>query len=403
MPLSRHFYALDEVQAALQYATTRNDRKETLFWCQELILSGHISEAISALFEAWLWQKGSFCLSWLTSAWLTLSSEECSEDDILLAAYQLTSYNCDHSLWSILCLSAMDHPPERVTPKTPSLCVSDEREQYMVRALFQGKAYSAWWMARQLPLERVWVLLQEYLESQLIDASYLISLKGYEKLLGYQTNEYDTIVQCLAVLSACLTPIQRTKSNKPLPTSIDCQTTLAEWAACIGTKKRRIYSIPVMCLYGMTKRGHLKWSQNTFKSLNDVESDLLGSPFWEEELDGYTKMIDGKIQWKSDDAKEDWYETFFPDDIPDEWTKLDKEKSHGDGILGPNESVTLLKYARIHLSKKSRLAWNYRTIIHTFLEGKAWDHPSSIISLFPMISVKIGILVPLRRRVRING
>lgn len=400
MPLSRHFYALDEVQVALQYATIRNDRKETLFWCQEMILSGYVSEAISALFEAWLWQKGSFCLAWLTSVWSTLSSEECSEDDILLAAYQLTSHERDHSLWNILCLTAMNHPPERVTPKTPSLCVLDEREQYMVRALFQGKAYSAWWMARQLNPNRLWSLLKEYLESQSVDVTYLIALQSYDKLLGYQTSEYDTIIQCLAVLSACLTPIQRTKSNKPLPPSIDCLTTLAEWAACIGTKKRRIYSIPVMCLYGMTKRGHLKWSQNTFKSLNDIESDLLGCPVWEEELDGYIKLVDGRIQWKSDDAKEDWYETFFPDDIPDEWTKADKEKSHGDGILAPTESVTLLKYARIHLSKKARMAWSYRPIIHTFLEGKSWDHPSSIVGLFSNAAMKIDLL-PLRRRVQI--
>jgi len=400
MPLSRHFYAIDEVQAALQYATTRTDRKETLFWCQEMILSGYVSEAISTLFEAWLWQKGAFCLSWLTSAWSTLSSEECSEQDILLAAYQLTSCERDHSLWSILVLTAMDHPPERVTPKTPFL-LSDEREQYMVRALFQGKAYSAWWMARQLDVERVWVILKEYLESQSVDATYLEALKGYDKLLGYQTNEYDTIVQCLAVLTACLNPIQRSKSNKPLPLSIDCQSTLNEWASCIGTKKRRIYPIPVMCLYGMTKRGHLKWSQNTLRSLNDIESDLVGSPCWEEELDGYIKMADGRIQWKSDDAREDWYETFFPDDIPDEWTKADKEKSHGDGILAPTETVTLLKYARIHLSKKSRLAWNHHRMIHKFLEGKVWDHPSSIVSLFPSVSMNKGILVPLRRRLRV--
>ena len=39
MPLSRHLYSLDEVQAALLYTTTRNSPTEALFWCQELILS----------------------------------------------------------------------------------------------------------------------------------------------------------------------------------------------------------------------------------------------------------------------------------------------------------------------------------------------------------------------------
>jgi len=388
MPLSRHFYALDEVQAALQYATTRNDKKETLFWCREMILSGCTSEAISTLFEAWVWQKGPFQLAWLTQAWSTLSSEECSEDDILLAACQLTSHERDHSLWNILCLTAANHPPERVTPKTPYR-PSEERERYLVRALFQGKAYSAWWMARQLQ-DRIWILLREYLESQSIDAAYLEALQNYEKLLGYRTSEYDVIVQCLAVLSACLSPAQRKKSETPL--SLECPS--IEWS--IGRKASRLYSIPVLCLYGMTKRGHLKWSQNTMKSLNEIESDLIGSPFWEEELDGYTTIVQDRIQWKSDDAREDWYETSFPDDIPDEWTKAEKEKSHGDGILGPTESMTMLKYARIHLSKQARLAWSSRPIVHKFLEGLAWNHPSFIVTLFPL-EIRSELLAPVRR------
>lgn len=386
MPLSRHFYALDEVQAALHYATTRNDKKESLFWCREMILSGCTSEAISTLFEAWLWQKGPFHLAWLLHAWSTLSSEECSEDDILVAACHLTSYERDHSLWNILCLTAANHPPERVTPKTPYY-PSDERELYLVRALFQGKAYSAWWMARQLG-DRVWIIIKEYLESQNMDSAHLGMLQNYEKLLGYRTNEYDVIVQCLAVLSACLTPAQRKKSEKPLLPYEE-----VEWS--IGRRNSRLYSIPVMCLYGMTKRGHLKWSQNTMKSLNEIETDLIGCPFWEEELDGYRKNGQS-IQWKSDDAREDWYETFFPDDIPDEWSKAEKEKSHGDGILGPHESVTMLKYARIHLSKQSRLAWNSRPIVHKFLEGLAWNHPSSIVTLFPL-EMNPVLLAPLRR------
>ena len=73
MPLSRHFYSLDEVQAALLHTNS-------LFWCQELILSGCIGEAISTLFQSWLWNTGPMQLQWLIDAWKTLALDEISEE-----------------------------------------------------------------------------------------------------------------------------------------------------------------------------------------------------------------------------------------------------------------------------------------------------------------------------------
>ena len=85
MPLSRHFYSLDEVQAALLYTTSRNNTSDALFWCQELILSGCVGEAISTLFQSWLWNTGPMRLQWLIDASKTLASEVLSEDDVILA------------------------------------------------------------------------------------------------------------------------------------------------------------------------------------------------------------------------------------------------------------------------------------------------------------------------------
>ena len=90
MPLSRHFYSLDEVQAALFYTTANNKSTEALFWGQELILSGCVGEAISTLFQSWLWNTGPMRLQWLVNAWKTLASEELSEDDVLLSTSHLS-------------------------------------------------------------------------------------------------------------------------------------------------------------------------------------------------------------------------------------------------------------------------------------------------------------------------
>ena len=413
MPLTRHFYALDEVYAALQYASTRNDRLETLFWCKELLLSQCVGETISTLFESWLWHKGPFQLQWLLGAWTTLAGEELSEDDILLAAYQLSAISYrhrDHSLWNILVLTAQGVEPERLTPKTPAMLPSsDERECYFVRALYQGKAYSAWWMSRRMTTDRVWELLAWYAtHCTKHGASYhtcFKALQSYEQLLGYRTDEYDTIVRCLAVLSLCLSPSQQVHSLSSLPSVIDATslTRLAEWKKVLGRKSYRVYSIPTACLYGITCRGRLSWRCSTVSQLH--ETYLIGCPFWEEAISEYA-LIDGLlIHWNSDPGEpsvEQFYDRYFPDDIPDEWTKAEKDRSHGDCLLDPRDTANLAKYARRFLSQCARLAWNSRPTVRAFLEQHHVKecHPTAITSLFPPITdTIIDWKTPLRRRV----
>ncbi len=42
---------------------------------------------------------------------------------------------------------------------------------------------------------------------------------------------------------------------------------------------------------------------------------------------------------KADEIREAFYDMYFPDDIPDEWSAKDREKSHGYGLLiGPNKA-----------------------------------------------------------------
>jgi hypothetical protein len=415
MPLTRHFYALDEVHTALQYASTRNDRLETLFWCKELLLSQCVGETISTLFESWLWHKGPFQLQWLLGAWATLAGEELSEDDVLLAAYQLSAISYrhrDHSLWNILVLTAQGAAPERLTPKTPAILPSsDDRECYFVRAVYQGKAYSAWWMSRWIAVDRVWELLGWYATHCTKHGApyhtYFKALQNYEQLLGYRTDEYDTIVRCLAVLSLCLSPSQQVQSLSSLPSAIDATslTRLAEWQERLGRKSYRVYSIPTACLYGTMGRGRIPWQSSTVSQLN--ETHLIGCPFWEEAISEYA-LIDGLlIHWNSDPGEpsvEQFYDRYFPDDLPDEWTKAEKERSHGDGLLAPHETVHLGKYARRFLSQCARLAWNVRPIVRIFLEQHPITecHPTAIVSLFLNLSLSdttVDWKTPLRRRV----
>jgi len=396
MPLSRHFYPLDDVHAALRYSTCSADPAKSVFWCQELLWSGCASEAISTLFESWLWQVGPFRLAWLCHAWNTLATEEITEDAIRLAAYQLGTLSAsqrDHSLWQILVLGTTADAPDHITRKTPTeLPSEDNKDIYFVRALYQGKARCAWWMAQYLTPDRVWKLLTWYVDTIITEecrSSYrtcLMALQQYEQLLGYRSDEYDIAVRCTAVLMMCLTALQQTESVRPMISALDGRVTgkLAEWSTLCGRREARVYSIPTGCLYGTTWRGKSRWSQHNRAQLHHVETYLIGCPFWEEAIADYGVIVNGHIQWRSEDDMEAFYEHYFPDDIPDEWTKEEKRKSHGDGMLGPEERVSLETYAARFLSLPSRLAWGCLRSIQTRLRGNAEMpcHPSSVIRTY---------------------
>jgi len=399
--LSRHFYEIDEVHAALQYTTNRNDCIETVFWCHELLRSGYVEETISTLFESWLWNKGPFCLSWLLHA-SALSNEELSEEDILLSVYQLSIVpytRRDNSVWRILVLTAMDAPPDRVTPNTPpELPSTNEKEIYMMRALYQGKAYSAWWISRHLETERVWELLRWYAvrhgRPSLLSCFDL--LEKYETLLGYRSDEYDVIIRCVAVLSTCLSPSQQEMSWKALPNTLDMriQQAVTEWDNELGRKSHRRYAIPTCCLYGKTRRGTMRWAQSTVQQLGELEEGLKRCNFWIEAMEPY--QTDNR--WISDDTRDAFYDTYFPDDIPDEWTKPEKQKSHGDGILGPKDTITLSKYSRCFLDSCARFAW-CTPAIQTFLEQKQGT-TLDVIHWFPPVKpIDSSQLRPVHRKV----
>jgi len=396
MILSRHLYALDEVQSALHESTTRNNVKETVFWCHELIQSGCASEAISTLFDAWIWQKGAFHLSWLLHAGSTMSSSELSETDILLSAYQhswIPYYKRDNSIFSLLALSST--LPERVTYKTPILPSTplSDIELYLLRALYQGKGHSAWWSARQIDPARLWELLTWYIIQY--GGEYTTSyqtcfqyLQEYENLLGFQTEEYDMIMRCIAVCACCLSVEQRKDSFGVLPKTLpdDITKSINEWTTASMISQRK-YPIPQGCLYGRTQRGHMKWAESTIPYLNSMENHLIGCPFWEEALSEYTVQSQVQhIQWKSYDAKEAFYDRYLPDDHPDEWKKADKAISHGDGIMGPRDSFRIEKYVRLYFSRRSRLAWNRVRDILATLEHVQGNHPQDLLTYLLQIN-----------------
>jgi hypothetical protein len=166
----------------------------------------------------------------------------------------------------------------------------DEKILYLYRALYQGKARSAWAISRQIP--NIWLILREYGSHLSPEYSVCFNiLEQYDTLLGYRTAEYDMAIQCLAVIMLCLSDKKRTSSFKKIavsPAAINIP---------IGRKAARQYTIPSLALYG-TQRGTTLCTQIS-NGLYDIEKAIKGCYFWDQALKKYQRG--GK--WVSDDAQ----------------------------------------------------------------------------------------------------
>jgi hypothetical protein len=203
-------------------------------------------------------------------------------------------------------------------------------------------------------------------------------LEHYEDLLGYKSDAYDTVILCVAVLMLCLSPAKRTHSFQQRP--------YQERSFCIpiGRKAARLYPIPSVALYG-TRRGATLCTQYHTNGLYDIEKGIKGCPFWDEALREYQRH--GK--WVSDDAMEAFYDRYFPDDIPDEWSQQDQLISHGQGVLRTGERLSLAKLGRIWFQAESRYAWGFYE--WTGIDRPGIDRPGTSRLDFQMIADNLNV------------
>lgn len=111
--------------------------------------------------------------------------------------------------------------------------------------------------------------------------------------------------------------------------------TWASWAPLIGTRKGRVYEIPTEALTPTTTRGALSTKYTNIGELRDpVPSLFEGCAWWRSQLEKIGATQDdetGAVVFPNDDVLEAFYAAHFPDDIPDEWSLEDQQKSHGRG------------------------------------------------------------------------
>lgn len=306
--LTRNLYREDEVEAALLWCLARGRAAESAFWATELFDSDLGTVVVKTVFRAWLWFYGIKEIEWFAAFAEMMKADELDVDLLMAAVLGLRKRDA-----SIVGLLAHGLRPEQPT--------------YYEDPWTRGKTRVAWGLcvAGEVP----WTSLHE--KGGLVQ-KLLTAETWFE---GLWDSEFMWPCRAAAVLLAVYPKATGSTQFRPIPPHI--QANLKEWSELKG-RARRVYAIPTACLYLITNRGrtHTVYDGTEAEIIGRLEPKLKGSTFWDriaEELGGWPSIR------RHDETRELFYEQFFPDDIPDEWSTADRAKSHGRGVLQPNTTA----------------------------------------------------------------
>ncbi len=356
--LTRHLYRYDEVKASLLYCIIIKRHEEAFFWCMELFDSFGGSDVLEVFIKAWI-----LCIGWTGFGFLKhFQGEEFDEEKLYTLLTTLIQYKeRDATVYGLLFKGALiKNQIDTVVPiSIPDwLSKFSEHEQYIWRAIKERKILLAWSMLHR---NWSWNLLEETAEPyqkevlQIIKESELFSQFEWER-------------KVLALLCLCSDKKQfQTVDLKEIPVSLFQKK--EEWAALEGRRKRRMFKISTEAILWGTRRSLEPNTQTNEGELLTILPTLAGSPYWEEVA---KTMGSWKHIRKVDEMKEAFYDMYFPDDIPDEWSKKDRELSHGYGMLiNGNKSIQQFKGWRCLLNKMPTLGLVSNTV-ETLLKYN-WD------------------------------
>ncbi len=286
MTLTKRLYRLDEVRAALLYGLKTRRIQESQFWLRELEESYYGSEARRILFVAWFLLVGLRRVQWLY-AWAL-------DGGTVEGRAQLAWQFCrieerDGSLWWNLCAGGVYGKGSWLIELWRGMCTTEDESFWQP-------------IVNKSTDERIDTILGELQED-------MRRFTPMARLTG------------LALVEIPLDPSTWSGLSSSVPQGIDLESESLTW-------QKRTFEIPVLCLYGMCWRG---MGADTTNMLNQLSlPDLLQSAYWKRCLDPFVE----NGSWKSDDALETFWDTYFPfqrGDIPDEWSAKEKCKSHGEG------------------------------------------------------------------------
>jgi hypothetical protein len=345
--LTKHLYRVDEVLSSLRWSIINHNIKETAFWTIELCESNFEQECLDMLESLWIYSIGFG--SWYSLRLIQLIYEEGSinqENMVEITCALAKRRICDSTIFHLLLRGATT--PLTWKPEFPHSKEYKTIKEGVEDCLKRGKLNEAWLLGRSMKVEEHWEMLEAM-------ASDLGRSEAIQIIKELRPCVYENLAASYVLVSlddlTWISSKERIENNIP----IEVLNLIEEWSVEKSMRKRRaIKPRPEAILY-LTDRS--EQSQYT-TSEPDIQLGLLEtlkqSEYWSCILEHY--MEDKK--WKSNEHQEKFYEIYFPNDIPDEWSLESREMSHGRGLGKSIEQArTRFIYHTLQRSKSLEL-WN---------------------------------------------
>ena len=320
--LTRHLYRIDEVKASCKYALIKKNYREALFWSMELIDTMMSDSLRDIMLTVWFLGVGR------SSYPLLLELLQADDENLLEFVGAFCSVERDASIYTLLALGSLDWKKQidRVVPMNVE-GIEDKETRCIARAIKQGKTLFAWTLLRCRWSADIWKLLLGYASTR--ERSVL------EALHEMKTHTWESRAAAVALLCDKVGG-----GWKAVRRYID-EKQVDEWSQLEGKRARRVYKIRAEAILYGTEKAEMPRSVTNIQEIREPLTALYGSPYWDvvaEEFGGWKPI------YKSDAGKETFYELYFPDDIPDEWSRDDQEKSHGLGLAFTDQTSAERKY-----------------------------------------------------------
>ena len=382
--LTIHLYRRDEVLASLRWAIITNNYTETAFWGLELYDSNMEEDVLSMLTTLWFTHIGFGSFKSLEKIRdIDLTDRE-SWVGYLISAWTRVKVH-DSTAFHLLIRGASE-------PTTWIPTFAHSKEYTSVTEAFEdclsrGKIEEAWLLGRALKTSEQWLTLEK-LANGLGRSRELDILRR-----SLEDCEARAATHVLVTLDDTMwSAAMKDLDMRELP--VELGTAINDWDNEDSPRKRRVFKIRPEAILFITERSSKPMNVSCQTDLMDnLLENLKGSTYWSAVLENF--MAGDK--WLSDDSKEDFYDTFFPDDIPDEWSEADREKSHGRG-LGRDYATAQQRFLDTLFQKSTTLGiWQRKPIkvdfddqleIQKYYENKHLRCKQTLESLLPMKPVK---------------
>ena len=314
--LTRNLYDLEEVKATLTYSLLIGKLRESIFWAQEILASECGWELGGVLIRFWI----EYCCPndfFIPLKIRRLDFDGDMDKDIIAIIMRLVACKKSNRVMEIIVegFASQPWPNFRVNPNKEELleatdkanvCGLDPLNCYKItQALAKGRASRAWHIADRSPVDGVRKLLRLITcarEKLVIDCLVDLSeTEGFRRL---------SLAACCIILA----DVDSFRTDVEYGDIPGLMMSATSWIKKQGKRQGRIYDIEKKALYGLKQKADIRHLYDIYPHL------VTATPFWQRIIAGYDITCD--------DAKEKFYDTWFPNDIPDEWSLEDQQKSH---------------------------------------------------------------------------